>query len=49
MDELIRAAIDAGLHVGCFPIHEFWADIGVPSDLKSASSIRRRRSSDVKS
>ena len=50
MDELIRAAIDTGLHVGCFPIHEFWADIGVPGDLKSASSaFHRRRSSDVKS
>jgi dTDP-glucose pyrophosphorylase len=48
MDELIRAAIDAKLHVGCFPIHEFWADIGVPSDLKSASSAYRRRSTDPK-
>jgi NDP-sugar pyrophosphorylase family protein len=46
MDQLIRAAIDSGLYVGCFPIHEFWADIGVPSDLKSASTAYRRRRTD---
>jgi NDP-sugar pyrophosphorylase family protein len=48
MDQLIRASIDAGLHVGCFPIHEFWADIGVPDDLKAASRGYRRRRSDPK-
>jgi dTDP-glucose pyrophosphorylase len=49
MDQLIRAAIDEGLHVGCFPIHEFWADIGVPGDLKSATNaFQRRRSTDPK-
>jgi len=48
MDQLIQAAIDAGLHVGCFPIHEFWADIGVPSDLKTASSAYRRKTTDPK-
>jgi dTDP-glucose pyrophosphorylase len=38
MDELIRAAISAGHRVGCFPIHEFWADIGEPDDLRRASA-----------
>jgi dTDP-glucose pyrophosphorylase len=48
MDELIRTAIDAGLRVGCFPIHEFWADIGVPGDLKTATSAYGRRRTDPK-
>jgi dTDP-glucose pyrophosphorylase len=48
MDQLIRAAIEAGLNVGCFPIHEFWADIGVPGDLKTAVTAYRRRSADPK-
>jgi dTDP-glucose pyrophosphorylase len=38
MNELIQAALSGGLRVGCFPIHEFWADIGVPADLKRASA-----------
>jgi dTDP-glucose pyrophosphorylase len=46
MDELIRAALAEGLYVGCFPIHEFWADIGIPADLKTAAAAFRRRASD---
>jgi dTDP-glucose pyrophosphorylase/CBS domain-containing protein len=47
MDELIRAAIAKGYRVGCFPIHEFWADIGEPEDLKRASAAYRRDSENI--
>ena len=36
MTDLIRMALDAGKPVAVFPIHEFWADIGTPSDLERA-------------
>ncbi|OLE76509.1 MAG: hypothetical protein AUG02_04505 [Chloroflexi bacterium 13_1_20CM_2_70_9] len=48
MDQLIRAALAQGFRVGCFPIHEFWADIGEPADLKQASSAYDRRATDPK-
>ncbi len=37
MDALIAAALGASLRVGCFPIHEYWADVGVPADLERAT------------
>lgn len=48
MDQLIRAALAHGFRVGCFPIHEFWADIGEPADLKQASTAYNRRATDPK-
>lgn len=36
MTELIQAALDAGHRVAVFPIHEYWNDIGTPSDLERA-------------
>jgi len=48
MDQLIRAALAQGFRVGCFPIHEFWADIGEPADLKQASTAYDRRATDPK-
>ena len=48
MDQLIRAALAQGFRVGCFPIHEFWADIGEPADLKQASTTYDRRATDPK-
>lgn len=36
MTTLIDRAIAAGQRVGCFPVHEYWLDIGVPSQLKQA-------------
>jgi dTDP-glucose pyrophosphorylase/CBS domain-containing protein len=48
MDQLIRAALAQGFHVGCFPIHEFWADIGEPADLRQASTAYNRRATDPK-
>lgn len=48
MDALITAAMRDNV-VGCFPIHEYWTDIGEPEDLRRASEefkpdeIRRLR------
>ena len=36
MDALIAAAMRHDV-VGCFPIHEYWTDIGEPEDLRRAS------------
>jgi dTDP-glucose pyrophosphorylase len=36
MDALIAAAMKHNV-VGCFPIHEYWTDIGEPEDLRRAS------------
>jgi NDP-sugar pyrophosphorylase family protein len=36
MDALILAAMKHNI-VGCFPIHEYWTDIGEPDDLRRAS------------
>jgi len=36
MTDLIRMVLDAGKSVAVFPLHEFWADIGTPSDLERA-------------
>ena len=36
MDALIAAAMRHHV-VGCFPIHEYWTDIGEPDDLRRAS------------
>jgi len=38
MDTLINEALGRRLAVGCFPIHEYWTDIGVPADLARAAS-----------
>jgi NDP-sugar pyrophosphorylase family protein len=36
MTDLIRMAINGGKQVVVFPLHEFWTDIGTPSDLERA-------------
>ncbi|NJO53457.1 MAG: CBS domain-containing protein [Bacteroidales bacterium] len=36
MTDVIEAAIAAGRHISVFPIHEYWSDIGNPSDLQRA-------------
>lgn len=38
MDALINEALRRQLVVGCFPIHEYWTDIGVVDDLARAAS-----------
>ena len=34
MTDVVGDAIAAGRRVSVFPIHEYWADIGSPGDLK---------------
>lgn len=36
MTTLIDRTIASGRRVGCFPVHEYWLDIGVPSQLRQA-------------
>jgi dTDP-glucose pyrophosphorylase/predicted transcriptional regulator len=37
MPELFRRAVEAGLHVRAFPIHEYWLDVGRPDDFERAN------------
>jgi dTDP-glucose pyrophosphorylase len=37
MPELLNLAREAGFRTGLFPIHEFWADVGKPDDLKAVN------------
>jgi dTDP-glucose pyrophosphorylase len=39
MTDLIEAAIESGQKVSVYPVHEFWTDIGSPSDLANAQQI----------
>jgi len=39
MTDVIEAAIAAGRPVSVFPIHEYWTDIGSPSDLATAQRV----------
>lgn len=36
MPELLNLGRKIGLKVGLFPIHEYWTDVGLPSDLEAA-------------
>jgi dTDP-glucose pyrophosphorylase len=36
MPELLTLASGAGLRIGLFPVHEYWKDVGRPSDLAAA-------------
>ena len=36
MPDLISSAIEAGLRVVSFPVHEYWMDIGAPDDYQQA-------------
>ena len=36
MPELLNVASGAGLRIGLFPVHEYWKDVGQPSDLAAA-------------
>lgn len=36
MPDLIRGALARGRRVGCFPVHEYWQDIGQPAQLERA-------------
>ncbi|WP_285906090.1 nucleotidyltransferase family protein [Pseudodesulfovibrio pelocollis] len=44
MPELIRAVIERqGMGVGCFPVREYWLDIGCPKDYLQANNDATRR------
>jgi NDP-sugar pyrophosphorylase family protein len=36
MTDLIQILIKAGKTVACFPVHEYWLDIGRPADYSKA-------------
>lgn len=38
MPDLLNRAHQAGLRMGIFPLHEYWADIGQPDDLAAAEA-----------
>lgn len=40
MPDLLNEATKAGRKIGLFPIHEYWRDIGRPTDLKAAGLDR---------
>jgi NDP-sugar pyrophosphorylase family protein len=37
MPELLNLGQQIGLRIGLFPIHEYWTDVGRPSDLEAAA------------
>lgn len=41
MPELLNRGKRAGLKIGLFPIHEYWADVGRPDDLDAADAAHR--------
>lgn len=41
MPELLNRGKQAGLKIGLFPIHEYWADVGRPADLDAADAAHR--------
>jgi dTDP-glucose pyrophosphorylase len=43
MTELLEAALAADKRVGVFPVHEYWSDIGNPSDLEKAVATFENR------
>ncbi len=43
MTDLIQAALSANRRVGCFPIHEYWLDIGAPKDYEQARRAYREQ------
>jgi dTDP-glucose pyrophosphorylase len=38
MPDLIEGLVADGRRVGCFPVHEYWLDVGVPEQLERANS-----------
>jgi NDP-sugar pyrophosphorylase family protein len=38
MPDVVNALLKDGKRVGCFPVHEYWLDIGLPSQLERAGS-----------
>lgn len=40
MPEVLERAHDLGMKIGVFPIHEYWIDLGRPTDIKSFNDDR---------
>ena len=38
MPDVLTKARRAGLHIGIFPIHEYWKDVGRPEDMDAAEA-----------
>lgn len=47
MPDLLNRGRSLGLRVGLFPVHEYWRDIGRPSDLASANHEHQVRFDDA--
>ena len=43
MPDVLNEAHKAGLRLGLFPIHEYWADVGYPQDLQAADAYHRAK------
>jgi dTDP-glucose pyrophosphorylase len=41
--ELFELAIASGLRLTVFPVHEYWSDVGHPTDLENANSFDKNR------
>jgi dTDP-glucose pyrophosphorylase len=41
MPGLLNAGRDLGLRIGLFPVHEYWVDVGRPTDLERADGRHR--------
>ena len=39
MPELLTKALEMGLRIGTFPLHEYWIDVGRPDDLAAAQNV----------
>ena len=46
MPQLINTAINKGKEVGCYPISDYWLDIGTPQDYIKAEKDNLKRNSD---
>lgn len=43
MPDLLKLAIESGLRLTVFPVHEYWTDVGRPADLDDADNFHKER------
>ena len=43
MPELLQTAVENGLRLTVFPVHEYWSDVGRPTDLEDADQFHHAR------
>lgn len=46
MPDLLQLAVENGLRLTVFPVHEYWSDVGQPSDLDNAERVLKNRLND---